>query len=138
MPELENPDWEAFVQARARGLAVTEAWRAAGHKRSRGDRRRLYRAPEVNRRLAELLVQREALRKAHMEETIEALVAMAEGADLKTGVGIKEARAARLEAHRLSALLARRHEAETWAPPRPMTEAEWEAKYGPDAPTASE
>ena len=138
MPELENPGWEAFAQARARGVAVTQAWQAAGHKRSRGDRRRIGRTPQVNRRLAELHLQREALRKAHMEETIEALVAMAEGADLKTGVGLKEARAARLEAHRLSALLARRHEAETWRPPRPMTEAEWDAKYGPDAPTASD
>ena len=138
MPELENPGWEAFAQARARGVAVTQAWQAAGVKRSRGARRRIERSPQINRRLAELLLQREALRKAQMEETIEALVAMAEGADLKTGVGIKEARAARLEAHRLSALLARRHEAETWRPPRPMTEAEWDAKYGPDAPTASD
>jgi hypothetical protein len=138
MPELQNPVWEAFVQARARGSSVTEAWQGAGGERSRGDRRRIHRIPEVDRRLAELLVQREALRKAHMEETIGALVAMAEGADLKTGVGLREARAARLEAHRLSALLARRRDAETWAPPRPMTEAEWEAKYGPDAPTPSD
>ena len=138
MPELQHPDWEAFAQARARGVAVTQAEQAADGKRCPGARRRTERSPEINRRLAELRVQREALRKAHMEETIEALVAMAEGADLKTGVGIREARAARLEAHRLSALLARRHEAETWEPPRPMTEAEWEAKYGPDAPTASD
>jgi hypothetical protein len=138
MPELQNPGWEAFAQALARGAAVTQAEQAAGGKRSRGARRRIARSPEVNHRVAELLVQREALRKARMEETIEALVAMADGADLKTGVGIKEARAARLEAHRLSALLARRQEAEAWRPPRPMTEAEWDAKYGPDAPTASD
>jgi hypothetical protein len=138
MPQLEHPDWEAFAQARARGETVTQAWRSAGGKRSRGDRRRIGRRPPLTRRLAELHLQREALRKAHMEETIEALVAMADGADLTTGVGIREARAARLEAHRLSALLARRHDAETWAPPRPMTEAEWDARYGPDAPAASE
>ena len=135
MPELENPGWEAFVQGRVRGLTITDAYVAAGHKRSRGAANRLDRLPQVEKRLAERLIQRQALGKAQTEETIVALVAMAEGADLKSGAGIREARVARLEAHRLCELLTREREAETWEPPREMTEAEWEAKYGADAPT---
>ena len=138
MSDLENPGWEAFAQGRARDLNMTDAYVAAGYKHSRGAGSRLNKKPEVKRRLAELLVQRAAIRAARIEETIVALVAMAEGADLKSGAGLKEARAARLEAHRLNGLLAQRREAETWEPqPRPMTEAEWDAKYGPDAPMAS-
>ena len=134
MSDLENPGWEAFVQERADGLDITGAYVAAGHKRNRGAGSRVAKEPEVVKRLAQLLIQREALCKARLEETIAALVAMAEGADLKSGAGIKEARAARLEAHRLNGLLAKRREEEAWEPPHVMTEAEWDAKYGPDAP----
>ncbi len=138
MPKLTNPGWEAYAQARARGLTLADAWRAGGQRRSRVARGRVDTRPEMHNRLDELRLERAALRKAQMEETIAALVAMAESADLKTGAGIKEARAARLEAHRLSAVLTQRHEAEAWEPPRPMSEAEWEAKYGPDAPTPTD
>ena len=133
MSDLENPGWEAFVQERADGLNIIDAYVAAGHKRSRSAGSRVSKEPEVVKRLAELLIQREALCKARIEETIVALVAMAEGADLKSGAGIKEARAARLEAHRLNGLLAKRRAEEAWEPPREMTEAEWVAKYGADA-----
>ena len=134
MSDLENPRWEAFVQQRADGLNVTDAYVAAGHKRNRGAGSRVAKEPEVVKRLAELLIQREALCKARIEETIVALVAMAEGADLKSGAGIKEARAARLEAHRLNGLLARGREEKAWEPPRVLTDEEWEAKYGANAP----
>jgi len=131
MSDLENPGWEAFAQGRARGLNMTNAYVAAGYKHSRGAASRVNGKPLVKKRLEELLIQREALRKARLEETIVALVALAEGADLKSGAGVKEARAARLEAHRLSVLLTQRREAETCEPdPPPMAKAEWIAKYG--------
>ena len=40
-------------------------------------------------------------------------------------------------ADRLNGLLARRSEPERRVLPRPTTEAQWEAKYGPDAPTST-
>ncbi len=134
MGDLENPGWEAFAQARVQGQTMTEAYLTAGYKPSRGAASRLNAKPPVRARIGELLIQREALRKARLEETIVALVAMADRADLTNGAGLKEARAARLEAHRLCALLTQRRETEAWTPPREMTEAEWDAKYGPDAP----
>jgi alkylation response protein AidB-like acyl-CoA dehydrogenase len=137
MADSENPGWEAFARGRARGLNMTNAYGEAGYKHSRGAGSRLNKNPLVQMRIAELLIQRDALREARLEETIVALVTLARGADPKNGAALREARAARLEAHRLGGLLTQRRKAETWEPPPPMTEAEWEAKYGPDAPTPS-
>jgi phage terminase small subunit len=138
MADLENPRWEAFAQARARSLNMTAAYKAAGYKTSRGAASRLNKKPPVEARLGELLVQREALREARIEETIVALVAMAAVADLKNGAGLKEARAARLEAHRLGGLLTQRQEEEAWTPPRRMTTAEWVETFVPKSLAARE
>ena len=124
MPELNNTGREAFAQAHARdnsGRGVCAPWR-------------IYYRAGVKARIAELAKQHASLRQANLEETLLALLDLATRIDAKTAAGAKEARAARLEAHRLSGLLASVREAETWTPPREMTEAEWEAKYGPDAP----
>jgi hypothetical protein len=138
MTDRQNPGRDAFIQARARGLNSADAHVAAGYTRCRAAAGRVAKRPEVEARLAQLLIPRQALREARVEETILALLAMAEVAGLKSGAGIREARAARLEAHRLSSSLSRRPPAEPWEPPRPMTEEEWEAKYGPDAPTPTD
>jgi hypothetical protein len=124
MPQLKNPGWEAFARAHVAGCLAKGAsapWRL------------FYRAG-VKARIAELVTRQATMREASLEETILALLDLASGTDQKTAAGAREARAARLEAHRLNGLLAARREAETWTPPREMTEAEWEAKYGPDAP----
>ena len=123
MPDLNNPGWEAFAQGHAAGNCAkgASAWRI--HYR-RG----------VKARIAELAKQHATLREANLEETLLALLGLASRTDPKTAAGAKEARASRLEAHRLGGLLVQRREAEAWTPPREMTEAEWDAKYGPDAP----
>jgi hypothetical protein len=134
MPELKNPGWEAFAQACARGQSQKEAYVAAGYSaRSNDGPVALFKREVVRQRIAELEGQNACLREANLEETILALLALAK-ADATTAAGAREARVARLEAHRLAGLLAARREAETWTPVRELTEAEWDAKYGPDAP----
>jgi hypothetical protein len=134
MPELKNAGWEAFAHGHARGLGAGEAHASAGYSVNAGAVWRLSRRRAVKARVAELVGQHATLRAANLEETILALLDLAARADPKIAAGAREARAARLEAWRLSGLLAQRREAETWTPPREMTEAEWDAKYGPDAP----
>jgi hypothetical protein len=135
MPHLNNAGWEAFAQGLARGLSKKAAYGAAGFAAAASNApTRLSRRECVKERVDELMAQQALLRKASLEETILALLDLASKTELKTAAGAKEARAARLEAWRLSGLLSQRREAETWTPPREMTEAEWDAKYGPDAP----
>ena len=81
--------------------------------------------------------RRHELREARLEETILALLAMSTKVDLTTGAGLREARVARLEAYRLREQLDERRPPAASMALRPMTESEWEAKYGPDAPTAA-
>ena len=135
MPELNNAGWEAFAQGHARGLSQKDAYIAAGYSaKSNSAPTRLFRRQCVKDRIAELVAQHALLRAANLEETILALLSLATNTELKTAAGAKEARTARLEAHRLSSRLAAKREAEAWTPPREMTEAEWIAKYGADAP----
>jgi hypothetical protein len=134
MPELKNPAWEAFAQAHARGLSQADADLAVGGS-ARGAVApwRVHKRRGVKARIAELVTQYATLREANLEETVLALLDLATRTDAKTAAGAKEARAARLEAHRLSGLLAATREARAWTPPRPMTRAEWTATYCPDA-----
>jgi len=135
MPELKNAGWEAFAQGYARGLSQKAAYVAAGYSAgSNSAPTRLFKRDCVKERIAELVAQHERLREASLEETILAMLVLATKGNLETAAGAKEARTARLEAHRLRSQLTARREAEAWTPPREMTEAEWEAKYGPDAP----
>lgn len=135
MPQLKNAGWEAFAQACARGLSQKKAYVAAGYsEKSSGGPSGVYNHEAVKVRIAELEARNKSLRGANIEETILALLDLAAKTNTDAAAGAKEARAARLEAHRLNALLAAKREAESWTPPREMTEAEWTAKYGPDAP----
>jgi len=135
MPQLKNPGWEASAQGYARGLSQQGACLAAGYSpKSNSAPGRIFSDEAVKARVAELARQHDLLREANLEETILAMLDLAATGDRTTAAGAKEARTARLEAHRLGALLAARREAQAWTPPREMTEAEWEAKYGPDAP----
>jgi len=136
MSQLKNPGWEASAQGYARGLSQQEACIAAGYSpKSNSAPGRIFSDEGVKARVAELAKQHDSLRAANLEETILAMLDLAATCDRTTAAGAKEARAARLEAHRLSGVLATRREAQAWEPmPREMTEAEWDAKYGPDAP----
>jgi hypothetical protein len=135
MPELKNPAWEAFAQGRARGLSLKGAYIAAGYSaKSSSGPASVHAHEEVKTRIEELVKQHALLHEANLEETIVALLDLAAKIDSTTAAGAKEARASRLEAHRLNGLLAARREDAAWTPPRQMTEAEWDAKYGPNAP----
>jgi hypothetical protein len=137
MPPLPNQRHEDFAQGRARGLTQSAAYTLAGFAQNRGAGSRLEGRKAVKERVEELVAEAADIRKASLEATIIALLNSACIADeLKTAVGVKEARLARLEAHRLAGQLAARCEAAAWIPPRAMTEAEWDAKYGPDAPAS--
>ena len=54
MPTLENPRYEAFAQARAKGALLIDAYESAGFVRHRGHPSRLAWKPEVAERIAEL------------------------------------------------------------------------------------
>jgi hypothetical protein len=127
MPELNDKRREAFAQERARGVKPTAAYAAAGYAPSRSGPNTVNRRADVVERVAELVVQLEALRKASLEETILAMLDLAAKADPMSAASLKEARNARLDAYRLSALVT------PWEreapPPRRMTTAEWVAEY---------
>jgi hypothetical protein len=135
MPELNNPRHEAFARAWTGGVNRRAARVAAGN--SPGGFDRVDQRPAFKARMVELRVGRDALSNAGLEKTILALLDLATTGDQTTAAARKEARAARLEAHRLSELLTRRRETESYDPSRPMTEEEWDAKYGPDAPPST-
>ena len=134
MPELKNPAWEAFAQGRARGLSLKGAYIAAGYSaKSSSGPASVYAHEEVKTRIDELVKQHALLHQANLEETIVALLDLAASIDSTTAAGAKEARASRLEAHRLKDLLAAKREDEAWTPPRQLTKDEWKAKYGHNA-----
>jgi hypothetical protein len=56
---LENPRYEAFAQALAKGKSASEAYKKAGFKANRGNASRLKAHESVSRRLAELREVRE-------------------------------------------------------------------------------
>jgi hypothetical protein len=133
MPDLKNPRHEAIAREAAGGANRRAARVAAGYSPcgfDRADHR-----PAFRSRTAELRVRRDALAGAGLEQTILALLDLATTGDHTNAAARKEARAARLEAHRLNAVLTRKREYESYEIPLPLTEEQWNAKYGPDAPT---
>jgi hypothetical protein len=64
MSELTNTRYEAFAQARCRGLTVTAAYVAAGFTGQKTNASRISRRPEVRARIAELQ-HRAALRASY-------------------------------------------------------------------------
>jgi hypothetical protein len=137
MPALSNQRHEAFARARSRGANRTVAHTLAGYAPSRGAGSRMGKRDDIKTRVAELVKEDEAIREASLEETIVALLMLAKSTDApNTAAGLKEARLARLDAWRLCGLRAARDGEAAITPPRAMTEAEWDAKYGPDAPAS--
>ena len=132
MPELNNPGHEIYARERADGASRRAA--AAAARLSYLTLDRVEARPDVKARMEELRVRGDALSKADLEDTVLAMLDLATTGDQTTAAARKEARAARLEAHRLNELLTQRRVAESYAPPREMTEAEWMAKYGDPAP----
>jgi len=112
MSELNRPSYEALAQALAGGMNLRAACVAAGL--SPAGLEGVVQRPAFKARMAELRAQQDALGRAGLEKTILALL--------------------HLEAHRLDGLLLRSRQDTLQTLPRPMTEAEWDAKYGPDAP----
>jgi len=133
MSELNRPSYEALAQALAGGMNLRAACVAAGL--SPAGLEGVVQRPAFKARMAELRAQQDALGRAGLEKTILALLHLATAGDQATAAARKEARMAHLEAHRLDGLLLLRSRQDTLQTlPRPMTEAEWDAKYGPDAP----
>jgi len=131
MPRLNDARHEAFAQARARGMSRAAAQDAADLEPANAGAAHVDRRADVRARIAELRVTRDALRQADLEETVLGLLDLATRGDHASAAARREARAARLEAHRLAERLARR--GEQTAPetlPPPMSHAEWMATYG--------
>ena len=114
----------------ARGRSKAAAYVEAGYAASRSGGTRTMARPGVAARIAELTAQREATHEASLATTVLELLALAKCADTASAAGAKEARLARLEAHRLWEALERREEAESRPADRELTEAEWEARFG--------
>jgi hypothetical protein len=97
------PRRESFALARAAGLTLIAAHTRAGYAPDRGDASHLAAKPEVAARIAWLQVQRSKAAASDTEAAIVRLLDMADGADLSTAAGIREAREALDEARRLYA-----------------------------------
>jgi hypothetical protein len=92
---------EAFALARAAGLSRIGAYRRAGYAPFRQAASRLARKPEVAARIAWLQAQEAKATGSDTETAIVRLLEMADGADLTTATGIREAREALAEARRV-------------------------------------
>ncbi len=131
MPTLTDPRREAFARAVVRCGNLTVAYRQAGYIGGRGDASKMAARPPVAARIEEIARQREKIEGAGLEATIADLMAMAGAADaLNSAAACKEARIARLEAHRLWSLWASREDNNRRPLERELTVAEWEARFG--------
>ena len=102
MPTLDNPRYETFAQARAKGARLDDAYEDAGFVLGKGHSSRLARRPEVAARIAELRAQRNEADDISPQRVIATLLRMAkagEGAD--NAALVREARLALLDAARL-------------------------------------
>ncbi|MGI8841705.1 MAG: hypothetical protein ACR2F8_13135 [Caulobacteraceae bacterium] len=132
MQPLTDARREAFAQAFVRLGAKSAAYREAGYRANRGGAARLAAKKPVAERIAELSRQYAQTCRAGAEETIAALMALAEAADaLNTAAALKEARLARLEAHRLWTELGARQGQECRPLPPILTKEEWLAAFAP-------
>jgi hypothetical protein len=107
MPTLENPRYEAFAQARARGVLLIDAYEAAGFVRHRGHPSRLALKDEVAERIAELRVlqsEMEAVSPVGLLASLRRIIKAGESSENPTLVNA--ARLAILDASRLQAGLA--------------------------------
>lgn len=134
MPILIKPGHEAYVQARAAGAKRLEAAVKAGYSPHESGAGRIERRPEVAARLAELRAG--APENAGPEATIAVLLAVAAASRaLGTAAGLREARMATVEAHRVQVQLAEQRATEgafvTAADlPPALTIEQWILRYG--------
>jgi hypothetical protein len=134
MPVLENTRHELFVQGRARGMTLADAWGAAGYKRpcATSASRALRKHLKTRERLDELLEQRAA--PGHVSEAIDVLAVLVErGRALNSAAGLSSARAAMMDAVRLRDRLEPEagHASLGWVREAPMTEEQWMETFAP-------
>jgi hypothetical protein len=116
MPALDNPQYEAFAVARARGAFLEDAYEDAGYTAHNGHASRIANRLEVRERISELRREQAKAEESSPRAVIEALVRMARASEsLNTAAGAKEARANLLEALRLAREMSdtRRHDRES-------------------------
>ena len=102
MPTLDNPRYEFFAQARAKGARLDDAYEDAGFVLNKGHPSRLARRPEVAARIAELRAQRNEADDISPQKVIATLLRMAKGGEGSENAALlKEARLALLDAARL-------------------------------------
>ncbi len=102
MPALENPQYEVFAIARARGALLEDAYGEAGYAARKGHAWRIANRPEVQARIAELRAERSRVEEAFPRTIINVLMHLAQVNDERdTTAGSRETRASLLEALRL-------------------------------------
>jgi hypothetical protein len=107
MPTLDNPQYEIFARARARGALLEDAYEDAGYTAHNGHAHRVANRVEVRERIAELRREQAEVEDASPRAIVEALVRMARASEkLNTAAGAKEARTNLLEAFALERKMA--------------------------------
>ena len=81
MPTLDNPRYEFFAQARAKGARLDDAYEDAGFVLNKGHSSRLARRPEVATRIAELRGQRNEADDISPQKVIATLLRMAKAGE---------------------------------------------------------
>lgn len=142
MPALDNPRWENFVLAHAKGMAAGRAYEAAGYK-SKGNASevsasQLLRKPQVAARLAELQEKAAVKTGVTLESLIQLgleLIADARKAEDFTAASATFERLAKISGHWID-----RSESKSTVtrlisdrPVTPMDEEQWLSKHGPEA-----
>jgi hypothetical protein len=106
MPTLDNPRYEAFAQARAKGARLDDAYEDAGFVLCKGHPSRLARRPEVAERIAELRRMRNEADDISPQRVIASLLRMAKAGEASPDAAlVKEARLALLDAARVHGLV---------------------------------
>lgn len=133
---LDNAGWEAFAQARARGLSSQDAAAAAGYARPDEEASRLRKRPQIVERIGAIVEHRSRGGSGDLGGLIDKLIDLADGAsnektaDART---LNVARAALEGAGRLKELMP--PEPVPRPPPkRPMTQEEWRQEFDPTLP----
>ncbi len=102
MPALENPQYEVFAIARARGALLEDAYDEAGYAARNGHAWRVANRPEVQARIAELRDERSRVETGVPRTIINVLMHLAHVNDvLGTPAGSRETRASLAEVLRL-------------------------------------
>jgi hypothetical protein len=104
MPALQNAQYEAFAMARAKGARLDDAYEDAGFTPCGPNACRMAHRPEVAARIAELRRELAEAQDASPQAILAGLVRLAKASEeLKSAVGLKEARLHLIEAYRIQA-----------------------------------